>query len=55
MSVKEINWSEVNKRMDAEESELQDILKKLVPLTTRFQELTGLKISIDKHLQNQGS
>lgn len=53
MSVNDTNWSGVNKRMDAEEAEFNDILAKLVPLTTRFQELTGWKIRIDKnpHLQ----
>jgi hypothetical protein len=55
MSVKDINWSEVNKRMDAEDAELQAILIKLVPLTTRFQELTGLKISLHEHQQPQES
>ncbi len=43
-----INWSKANKELDNQDAEFKDILEKLVPLTTRFQEITGWKITIDK-------
>ncbi|MCF1193218.1 hypothetical protein LRR18_16635, partial [Mangrovimonas sp. AS39] len=55
MSVNNIDWSEVNKRMDEEEAEFWDVLNKMQPLIQRFEYLTGFKIVIDKSHHRQES
>lgn len=55
MSVNDIDWSEVNKRMDEEEAEFWDVLNKMQPLIQRFEYLTGFKIVIDKNHHRQES